>query len=185
MKKILSLFALAIPSVAFAHAGHDHASLLAGLFHPMSGIDHLLAMLAVGLWAASFSGYVRWLISSIFVSAMLIGFAIGLQGFELPHTEAWIAASVMILGMMVAWARKIPTALAGAMVAVFAVFHGMAHGSEMSGGSELNFAFGFVLTTAALHAICMLVASQFNAKAWTVRLVGLAMGMTGLYLTVA
>ena len=100
-----SLFALALflsPAVAFAHAGHDHSGLMAGLAHPVFGLDHLLAMLAVGLWAAQQSGAARWALPLTFVGTMLIGGLLGFNGLQIPLMETGIAASVLAFGLLVA-----------------------------------------------------------------------------------
>lgn len=151
----LALAALAVPGIAEAHTG-VHAlvagGLPAGFAHPFSGLDHLLAMVAVGLWAASLGGAARWLVPASFVAVMALGAVAGTQGLALPAVETGIAASVMALGVLVALSVRIPAAAAVAVVAVFAVFHGHAHGSEMPQmAMPLAYGLGFGLATALLH----------------------------------
>ena len=110
-----TLFALALflsPAVAFAHAGHDHAGILAGLAHPLFGLDHLLAMLAVGLWAAQQSGAARWALPLTFVASMLVGGLLGFNGVQIPLMETGIAASVLAFGLLVAVAMRLPLLIA-------------------------------------------------------------------------
>ena len=112
MKKLLATLLFAAPALALAHPGHESSGLMAGLWHPIGGWDHLLAMLAVGLWAASFSGKARWLIPASFVGVMALGFVFGANGGEMPMMEQGIAASVLVLGLAAAWAKRVPVAFA-------------------------------------------------------------------------
>lgn len=141
---------------AWAHVGvpgHQHSGFLAGLAHPVGGLDHLLAMLAVGIWSALASrGDMRkaWAAPAAFVAAMLLGALAGHAGFSLPLVETGIAVSVLALGLLIAARIELP-ALAGAgLVALFAVWHGHAHGAEATGAIAAYMA-GFALTTTALH----------------------------------
>jgi urease accessory protein len=116
-----SLFAIALflsPAVAFAHTGHDHAGLLAGLAHPLFGLDHLLAMLAVGLWAAQQSGAARWALPLCFVGSMLVGGLLGFSGVQIALMETGIAASVLAFGLLVAVAIRLPMIVAIALTAL-------------------------------------------------------------------
>nr|WP_295461584.1 HupE/UreJ family protein [Mesorhizobium sp.] len=141
---------------AFAHLSPaEHGSFAAGLSHPLFGVDHILAMVAVGLWAALLAGSDRralWLVPSAFVSTMLAGFAAAMAGAPLPFVELVILASVVAIGLMAAVALSVPTAAAMAIVGVFALFHGHAHGGELGAAGAWPFAIGFALTTALLHA---------------------------------
>ena len=110
-----TLFAIALflsPALAFAHGGHDHSGLLAGVAHPITGLDHLLAMLAVGLWAAQQSGTARWALPGTFVATMLLGGLLGFAGLEIPLMETGIAGSVLAFGLLVAVAARLPVAMA-------------------------------------------------------------------------
>jgi urease accessory protein len=141
---------------AFAHLNpEEHGSFMAGISHPLFGADHILAMIAVGLWAAQIasSGERRalWIVPSAFVGTMAIGFALALGGIELPFVEPAILASVIALGLLVAMAVRLPVTAASAVVGVFALFHGYAHGGELGSAGALQFGLGFVVATALLH----------------------------------
>src|SRR5581483_4853903 len=125
-----------------------------GFAHPLSGLDHLLAMVAVGLYAALLGGRALWLVPASFVTMMTVGGAIGMAGIALPYTEVAIALSVVVLGLALALRIGVPTLAAMALVGAFAVFHGYAHGVEMpAAASSYAFAAGFVLATTLLHGV--------------------------------
>ena len=151
-----ALYALALfltPALAFAHPGHDSSGLMAGVAHPITGLDHLLAMLAVGLWAAQQQGAARWALPVTFVGTMLLGGLLGFEGLQLPFMETGIAASVLALGLLVAVAVRPPMFVAVGLTALFALAHGVAHGLELPDlSSPWGYAAGFVAATAALHA---------------------------------
>ncbi|MDO4641233.1 MAG: HupE/UreJ family protein [Neisseria sp.] len=187
MKKLLASVAfLTASAMAFAHPGHegDASGFVHGFLHPISGLDHILAMLAVGLWAASFSGKARWLIPASFVGVMSVGFLIGANGGEIPMTEQGIAASVLVIGLAAAWAQRIPASIAAVVVGLFALFHGVAHGAEMHGNAGL-YAIGFILSTAALHAAGFFAGLLLNKNVWVNRIVGTAIGAAGLSMMLA
>lgn len=184
MKKLFALIALAAPALAFAHPGHGDSGLLNGLLHPITGLDHILAMLAVGLWAASFGGKARWTVPTAFVAMMAAGFAFSAGGGEIPMMEQGIAASVLVIGLAAAWAQRIPAVAATAVVGAFALFHGVAHGAEMHGHAAW-FAFGFILSTAALHVAGFLIGTALQKNLWINRAVGTAIGAVGLSLLLA
>lgn len=156
MPKRLSAAAaiLAITTVpAFAHLDPaEHGSFLAGVTHPLSGADHMLAMIAVGLWAAQIGGKARWAMPAAFVSLMALGFVLALAGASLPFVEPGILASVIGLGLLVALAVRVPTVISAAIVGVFALFHGHAHGGELGSATAVTFGLGFIVATALLHA---------------------------------
>ena len=156
MKRLLSALPLALfAGAALAHpghGGHESASFFSGIAHPVTGLDHLLAMLAVGLLAAREKGTARWALPLVFVVTMLVGAGLGALGVGLPAVEGGIALSVLVLGLLVAFVVRLPLAVAGGLVAAFALFHGYAHFAEMGHGSLLTFAIGFAVATAALHA---------------------------------
>jgi urease accessory protein len=157
MKKTLSLVALLtlVGSPAFAHVGHgETSSFAAGIAHPLGGIDHVAVMIAVGLWAALKSGRALWLWPVAFVGVMLAGGALGMAHVALPFVEPAILASVVTLGVLVALAVELPVAVGAAIVALFALFHGHAHGTEVAENmSGLEYMAGFALATATLHAV--------------------------------
>lgn len=137
---------------ALAHPGHDTTGFLSGFAHPIGGADHLLAMLAVGLYAAHRKDAARWMLPGAFLLAMLAGAGWSTLGFELPAVKASIAASVLVLGLLIAFLVRLPMAAALPLIAVFALFHGHAHHAEMGGVSVLAYTGGFVLATALLLA---------------------------------
>ena len=145
--------AVMAPQIASAHVGlGDAHDALHGFIHPLTGIDHILAMVSVGLLAANLGGRATWAVPVSFVSMMLVGGILGMNGFELPLTELGIGLSVISLGSLIAVSARLPVALAMAMAGVFAIFHGFAHGAEMPvDASGLMFATGFVVATASLH----------------------------------
>ena len=143
---------LAIATPAFAHPGHSGHEFVDGWVHPFSGIDHLLAMIAVGLLAVRIGGKAIWIMPLTFIVAMLAGGGLAELGVPMPGVEWWISSSVLALGVMVAAMEVIPLKYGAALVALFAIFHGHAHASEMTGTSITVYALGFVLATAVLHA---------------------------------
>jgi urease accessory protein len=185
LKRILGAMALLLtPAIAFAHPGHGDNGLFAGISHPIGGLDHLLAMLAVGLWAAQQHGAARWVLPSTFVGTMLVGGLLGFEGLSLPAMESAIAASVLALGLAVTLAVRPPLSLAMGATAMFALFHGVAHGLELPDmSSPWSYAAGFVAATAALHAAGYAVVRMLpQAAAPLVRLAGAASAATGAWL---
>lgn len=128
-----------------------HGSFAAGFTHPIFGLDHILAMVAVGLWAAVLGGRALWVLPAAFVGAMALGFVLALAGMPLPLVEPMILASVLVLGLAVAMALRLPLPAAAGAVAVLAVFHGHAHGGEMGEAGALGYLAGFAAATALLH----------------------------------
>jgi urease accessory protein len=151
---LAAAFVLA-PDVAFAHTGQVETNgLMHGLVHPVTGVDHVLAMVAVGLLAAHLGGRALWLVPLSFVAVMAVAGIHGMAGIQLVLAEVGIAFSVVVLGLAVAFRLDVPTLAAMALVGFFAVFHGNEHGAEMpAAASGFSYAVGFVLTTALLHAI--------------------------------
>jgi urease accessory protein len=143
-----------LPPPVWAHTQPGSvAGLLAGLLHPVSGLDHVLAMVAVGLWGAQLGAPAMWLLPVTFPLVMAFGGFLGLLGVPLPGVELGIAASAVLLGAMVATESRPPLWLAASLVAIFAVFHGHAHGTELPPGqSGLLYSAGFVVATGSLHA---------------------------------
>lgn len=166
----LGVLAGLVSTPVLAHPGHLHISgFAAGLLHPLTGLDHLAAMLMVGLWAGTM--FRKQLIAPplAFVAFMLAGFAYGAGGGVLPLAELLIVASVIVLGAMVLFAVKPPLAIASALIALFAFAHGHAHGAEMPADASVRaFGAGFALMTAALHGAGIglaLFANRFAARA--------------------
>lgn len=152
---VLLLVALASPGEALAHApGGEAAGLLAGLEHPVSGLDHVLAMVAVGLWGAQLGPPAVWLLPVTFPMVMALGGMLGLMGVALPGIELGIAASAIALGFAVFREARPRPWLAALLVGTFAIFHGNAHGTELPpGGNALLYSVGFVVATGTLHAV--------------------------------
>lgn len=142
-------------SVAWAHAdGADVAGgFLAGVLHPLLGWDHVVAMVAVGLWGAFLGAPAIWVLPVVFPLVMVVGGALGVAGVPIPFVDTGIALSAIVLGAMVAFAARPPLPVAVVLVGSFAIFHGHTHGTELpSAASPLVFSLGFVLTTGLLHA---------------------------------
>jgi urease accessory protein len=143
-----------VPTVAFAHPGHEGPGLVAGFLHPLGGVDHIIAMVAVGLLAARLGGRALWLVPASFVGTMAVAGLAGMAGLGLPYVETGIALSVVVLAAVAILGVAMPVAAAMGLVALFAVFHGYAHGAEMPETvSGLAYGAGFVAATALLHAI--------------------------------
>ena len=157
MKAIGRLMAAALlmPTTAFAHPGHgDAVGLLAGVAHPLSGLDHITVMIAVGLWAVLKGGRALWVWPAAFVGVMLVGSALGMMQVPLPFVEPGILASVVVLGLLTAMAVDLPLALGATIIGGFALLHGYAHGVEApEAASGLLYVAGFAVATAALHGI--------------------------------
>jgi urease accessory protein len=158
MSRVLSLAAallVAATTVAYAHTEvGDTAGFAHGFTHPLGGIDHVLVMVAVGLFAAHLGGRALWLVPLSFVLMIVIGGAFGIAGMAVPFVEIGIGLSVIVLGLAVAFRLHVPTAAAMALVGLFAIFHGHAHGAEMpESAAGLMYGAGFVLATVLLHAL--------------------------------
>jgi urease accessory protein len=142
-----------VPTAAFAHPGiGEMHGLTHGFAHPLGGLDHMLAMVTVGIFAWQLGGRALWLVPAAFVAAMALGGALAMTGVPVPMVETGIAASVIVLGATVALGIKAPVAIAMGLVGLFAIFHGHAHGAEMPlDAGAGTYAAGFMLATALLH----------------------------------
>ena len=161
MRLLLALAILALsPTIAFAHTGIGHpAGFFHGFEHPIGGMDHVLAMVAVGVFAFVLGGRALWQVPLSFVGMMIAAFAFGVAQIEVPFVELGIALSSVVIGAAAALGRPMPVALAMGLVGVFAIFHGHAHGAEMpETAAGLTYALGFVIATALLHAAGILAA---------------------------
>jgi urease accessory protein len=157
--------ALAGPALAHTGVGAVHG-FGAGLMHPLFGVDHVLAMVAVGLWAGLTGGRARLAYPLAFVGMMVLSGLWGMSGAALPGVEIGIAVSVVVLGLAIALKATPPLAAGAAACAIFAIFHGHAHGAELpQGASGLGYALGFVLATAALHGAGLWLAGLLAARA--------------------
>ena len=186
----IGTFALAIslPAIAQAHVGHgETVGFLHGLEHPIGGLDHILAMLAVGLWAAQLGGHAVWSVPLTFVSVMALGGLFGINGVPIPFVEQGIIASDLLLGGLVLMATRLPLAASMSIVGLLAVFHGYAHGEEMpQNAAALEYAAGFMVATAALHLSGVGIAMLMNQllKDRLVRLAGGGIILGGIYVLV-
>ncbi|MFV0361234.1 HupE/UreJ family protein [Tropicimonas sp.] len=177
----------ATPALAHLNPG-EHGSFMAGLSHPVFGLDHILAMVAVGLWAASLGGRAMWGLPGAFVGAMVAGFAAAISGVGMPFVEPMILVSVLALGLAVALALRLPVAAAAAIVGLFGLFHGHAHGGELGAAGALAFGAGFAASTAILHAIGVataVAAGRGLTGTKAVRGLGWATALGGLWVMVA
>lgn len=171
-------------AAAQAHTGHDTGSLYAGLVHPL-GLDHLLAMVVVGVWSVlALPAGRRWAGPLLFMGGLTAGAAAGAAGWALPPSEPALALSVVVFAALLAWPQAIPAAAGLALTALAAALHGLAHGAELpAGASFAGYAAGFLLTTALLHAgglgLGRLLAPLHRAA---VQLLASGMGLAGLAL---
>jgi urease accessory protein len=149
------LFALFIPHAAFAHVVVDMSGgFRSGFTHPLTGPDHLLAMLAVGIWGAQMGGRSIWTLPVTFPLIMTVGGIIGIVAFRIPYTETGIALSVLVLGLAIAFAWKPREIIALALIAFFAICHGYAHGVELpQAAAPAPYAIGFVVATGLIHIL--------------------------------
>jgi len=178
------------PALAHTYGAHG-AGLTAGFMHPVMGLDHVLAMVAVGLWAAQRGGADLWRLPAAFIGATVLGMLVALAGIGLPMVELGIAGSVVLLGIFVGLAARIPSPAAMALVALFALFHGYAHGAELPETAvPVLYALGFVAATALLHGIGVgtgLLAKRFGARAAAraLRASGILVALAGAFLAAA
>jgi urease accessory protein len=168
---------------ALAHPGEGGAGgFLSGFAHPLFGPDHVVAMVAVGLWGALLGQPAIWLLPIVFPLVMAFGGVLGVVGVPIPSVETGIAASAIILGAMVALAARVPLWIAAALVGVFAIFHGYAHGRELpDGANAVAFAAGFVIATGTLHlcGIAFGLLARWPVGQLAVRAAGGAIALTG------
>lgn len=184
-KALLPLAAgLALTSTAMAHPGHTgHGGFGGGFSHPFLGLDHLLVMLALGLWGFQQGGRAVWAIPGAFLVTMLGGFALGLSPVVLPVVEPVILASVVLCGVAIAMAVRLPLAAAATIAALFGIFHGFAHGMEMPFGADAaTYAVGFLFATALLLGAGSLLGlvSQAATRKPAIRIAGAAIAVMGL-----
>lgn len=182
LKTWAALGGVLITAPALAHPVHGVGSgLAAGLGHPFVGFDHLLAMVAVGLWAARRGGRALWLAPAAFVGAMTLGGLAGFAGAALPASEHLVAGSVLALGLLLALPRTAALAAGVSLIALFGAFHGFAHASELPvQASAWTYAAGFLIATAALHAAGVLAGLRINARA--LRASGVPIALAGAWL---
>jgi urease accessory protein len=182
---VATAFLLVVPtcSPAFAHTGSGSGGFVGGFLHPVFGPDHLVAMVAVGLWGAFLGPPAIWLLPIVFPLVMAGGGVMGILGVPLPGVEIGIAISAIVLGLMVALAARPPLWVAAVLVGAFAIFHGHAHGGELPPGTDaVAFSVGFVVATGMLHltGIAFGLLARWPAGRLTVRAAGGAIALAGL-----
>jgi urease accessory protein len=190
MKKVLvtiiSVMVL-MPNAALAHVVPGGGGFMSGFSHPVLGFDHFLAMLSVGILSAQMGGRSIWTVPTTFVVVMLVGGVLGISGINIISVELGIALSVLALGISIASEKKLPPYLAMAFVAVFAIFHGHAHGAEMPYlAKPALYAAGFVVGTAAIHIAGVfigLAAEKLLNGHQLLRYLGASIAGIGFYLT--
>jgi urease accessory protein len=181
-----ALLILLLPGAAVAHTGIGGGfGLIDGFVHPIFGLDHLLAMLAVGFWAAHLGARARWQVPAAFVAVMAVSGSLAIQGATIPFMEFGIAASVAVLGLVIVVRRRVAAPLAMGLVGAFAAFHGFAHGAEIpASATPAAYAAGFVAATALLHAIGLGLGTLARG-AWAFRLGGAAVAAASVFLLVS
>lgn len=187
---LAGLLILATSLPAYAHVGHGETDgLMHGFMHPIGGMDHMLAMVAVGMLGALLGGRAIWAVPASFMVMMAVGAALGMAQFNLPFVELGISASVIALGVVVALQLPLPMVTAMGVAGFFAVFHGYAHGAEMPiDASGASYAAGFLAATGLLHLAGIALGVGFNRMASSreaiSRLAGGAIAVAGVFLAV-
>ena len=182
LRLVLGILVVIVASPASAHVSGVDSDLASGFVHPFSGIDHLLSMIAIGLWAVQTGGRATWLLPVVFPVAMTLGAVAGISAVDLPLVELGIALSVLSLGALIAFAIRVPVVVGAVVVAVFAVMHGHAHGIELpAGGGPVAYGAGFVAATVVLHGVGISLgfALRSTAAARLVRTVGATIALVG------
>jgi urease accessory protein len=181
---VLAFGLLLLTGPALAHSeGGIGGGFLSGFTHPIFGWDHVVAMVAVGLWGAFLGAPAIWLLPVVFPLVMAFGGALGVLGVPIPAVETGIATSAVVLGLLVAFAAKPPLWVAGVIVAAFAIFHGHAHGTELpEAANPFAFAAGFVIATGLLHLLGIGFGSlaRWPVGTYAVRAGGAAISLAGL-----
>ena len=182
-KFLAALFLLGASGSALAHPGHDVSGFTAGVFHPFSGIDHLLAMLSAGLWAATLGSAAQWKVPTAFITMLLTGAVLGMSGTHLPLVEPFIALSVLLLGLAVAFTLRVPTTAGIVLVGLFALFHGHTHGSELpEATSRILYLIGITLASSALQLSGLGISHALQRHTWLLRSSGAAIAAIGVLL---
>jgi urease accessory protein len=190
VRQLVCMLGLVLPAVLWSPGASAHLlpgqafGLATGFMHPISGLDHVLAMVAVGLWGAQLGAPAIWVLPLAFPLVMAMGGMLGFLGVPLPGTEYGIAASAIMLGAVVTFELRPPVALAALVVGLFAIFHGHAHGTELPvGESMLLYSMGFVVATGCLHAVGIGIGTV-HCRTWgrqLLRIAGSAVAMGGVF----
>ncbi len=171
---------LFVPFAAAHHLGAHGAGFASGVAHPLAGLDHILAMIAVGLWAAQLGGRAYWSVPLAFVGMMVLGAVVAAAGLTLPAVESGIAASVLTLGLLIAFSARMAIPLGMVLVGVFALFHGHAHGTELpQAASAASYGLGMLLATISLHATGLGAGILFQRAAVLLRIGGAMIAAAG------
>lgn len=182
---VVALCVALLPGVACAHEAAEGGGFAAGFFHPILGLDHVLAMLAVGMWGGQLGVPAIWVLPVAFPVIMAIGGVLGIVGVPLPAGELGIAISVVVLGAMIALNKRLALWLALGVVSVFAIFHGHAHGLELPAHADpVAYSMGFVLATGLIHLIGILIGLVIAVPGGMqmLRAGGAAIALVGFYL---
>ncbi len=182
----LSILMLAlVPAIASAHPGHGPLDFSAGLLHPLTGIDHLLAMVAVGWWSASTQTRRWWLVPAAFASGTLAGALIGLSKVSIPLTETAIALSLVVLGALMLKRQRLSLQSAMLLAGTLALFHGYAHGHEMPASlNTFSWLAGMVASTLMLHLSGAAAGILTRSQPWALRTAGAVVALCGAVLLV-
>ena len=188
LRAILFIAIYALSTGARAHIGthsdaHSDISFMRGLLHPLGGLDHLAAMLAVGVWSA-LTARRLWTAPLAFAAMLLAGALLGLAGIDTAAVEPMVAVSLLLLGLLVARRTHLPAALAASLVGVFALFHGVAHGTELAGAANTWAPLaGMLIMTVALHGAGLAIGLALRKRSvWGTRLAGASVGLLGSFL---
>lgn len=177
-----ALILVLMTQAAEAHGGHG-GGFASGLLHPVTGWDHVIAMVAVGLWGAFLGRPAIWVLPVVFPLVMAFGGALGVLGVPVPQVETGIALSAVVLGLLVAGAARLPLIWAGVIVGLFAIFHGHAHGTELpAAANPFAYALGFVIATGLLHVVGIMfgLLTRWQNGQLAVRAGGLAVAAGGV-----
>ena len=171
---------LFVPLAAAHNLGAHGAGFAAGVVHPLAGLDHILAMVAVGLWAGQPGGRAYWSVPLAFVGMLAMGAIIAMAGLFMPAVESGIAASVLILGLLIAFSARLPILLGMVLVGMFALFHGYAHGTELPQvASVASYSLGMLLATIGLHAAGLGAGILFQRTSVLLRIGGALIAAAG------
>ncbi|MBI3481146.1 MAG: HupE/UreJ family protein [Nitrosomonadales bacterium] len=187
---ILCIVAGLFPSsFAYAHTVVAEAgSFMQGFMHPFSGMDHVCAMVAVGLWATQLGGRSVWAVPFTFVAVMALGSVLPMMGISLPLVEQGVALSVLVLGVLIFALIRLPTGLSASLVGLFALWHGHAHGNEMPGSvAVMKYLFGFMLSTAVLHGVGIMLGlwmRRFSQRKQIFHCAGAGIALCGMWLVI-
>lgn len=178
-----TLLAMTMASPALAHTGEGVAGgFISGLYHPVFGLDHVVAMVGVGLWGAVLGAPALWILPIVFPLVMALGAALGIAGITVPFIEPGIALSGVVLGLLIVFFVRLPLIAAAILVGFFAIFHGYAHGTELpNAANPLAYGVGFVISTGILHAIGIAFGALMKADMgkWAVRAGGAVIALIG------